>query len=204
MGRRIAVYARVSTRTQSTESQRMAVMDYIKARGFELYKVYEDFGVSGAKESRPSLNELMADARKRLFDAVLVFRFDRFARSTKHLVTALQEFKSLGIDFLSYSEGIDTSSPMGEFIFTIFGALAQMEREIIRERINSGLRRARANGKHLGRPPVECDIGLVYRLRGEGHSMQAIADFTGLSKSKVFSILNVSKPPSSRGLTKAE
>ena len=100
----------------------MDLRSYCQSRGFEVYKEYVDSGVSGVKESRPSLNALLDDARKKKFDAILVWRFDRFASSVKHLVTALNEFKNLGIDFLSFSENIDTSNAMGEFIFTVFGA----------------------------------------------------------------------------------
>lgn len=152
-----------------------------------------DSGVSGVKESRPSLNALLDDARKKKFDAILVWRFDRFARSVKHLVTALNEFKNLGVDFLSFQENIDTSSPMGEFVFTIFGALAQMEREIIVERVKSGLRRAVTNGKQLGRPRVECNFAEVVRLRAEGCSLRQISDFLNVSKSKVARMLDVPK-----------
>lgn len=150
--------------------------------------------MSGVKESRPSLNALWEDAKKKRFSALLVWRFDRFARSAKHLVTALSEFKNLGIDFISYQENIDTSSPMGEFIFTIFGALAQMEREIIIERVRSGLRRAVNQGKQLGRPRVACDVGEVLRLRAEGCSIRQSADFLGVSKSKIAKMLSPFNP----------
>ena len=116
-----------------------------------------DEGISGTKDSRPALNELMNDAKQRRFDMVLVWRFDRFARSTKHLILALEEFKNLGIDFVSFQENIDTSSPLGSAIFTIISAVAQLERDIIAERVKAGLRRARENGKKLGRPAAKID-----------------------------------------------
>jgi DNA invertase Pin-like site-specific DNA recombinase len=105
---------------------------------------YVDTGVSGAKEKRPALDQLMGDARKRKLDAILVWRFDRFARSTKHLLTALEEFRSLGMQFISYQENMDTTSPLGQALFTIVAAVAQLERDIIRERITSGVANARA------------------------------------------------------------
>ena len=145
-----AIYARVSTADQSTEPQLLDLKRYTLNRGWELYEEYRDEGISGALTSRPALNQLMDDARKRRFDIVLVWRFDRFARSTKHLVLALEEFKCLGIDFVSYQENIDTSTPLGGAIFTIISAVAQLERDIIKERVKAGLRRARERGKRLG------------------------------------------------------
>ena len=117
----------------------------------------------------------MNDARKRRFDVVLVWRFDRFARSTKHLVLALEEFKNLGIDFVSYQENIDTSSPLGAAIFTIISAVAQLERDIIAERVKSGLRRARDNGKRLGRPRASVDLQRVRKMALAGLSHRTIA-----------------------------
>ncbi len=149
---RVAIYARVSTTDQSTESQLLDLRRYVSDRGWQTFREYCDNGISGTKDSRPALNELMGDAKKRKFDAVLVWRFDRFARSTRHLINALEEFKNLGIDFVSYQENIDTSSPLGGAIFTIISAVAQLERDIIAERVKAGLRRAVENGKQLGRP----------------------------------------------------
>jgi len=116
---RVAIYCRVSTLDQSTDNQLFDLRRYVRERGWDIFKEYVDEGISGTKDSRPALNELMNDAKKRRFDMVLVWRFDRFARSTKHLILALEEFKNLGIDFVSYQENIDTSSPLGSAIFTI-------------------------------------------------------------------------------------
>ncbi len=148
---------------------------YCTARGFTVAREFVDVAESGAKQSRPELNELMAEARKRKFDAVLVWRFDRFARSTKHLLMALEEFRSLGIQFVSYQENIDTSTPLGQVIFTIVSAVAQLERDLIRERVNAGLRHARACGKVLGRPRRVVDREAIVRLQGEGLSLERIA-----------------------------
>src|ERR1039458_8281704 len=144
---RVAIYARVSTRDQRCDLQVRDLRAYCAARKFSIFREYVDAGESGAKDSRPQLNELMADARKRKFDSVIVWRFDRFARSTKHLLLALEEFRSLGIQFISYQENIDTSSPLGQALFTIVSAVAQLERDLIRERVNAGIRHARACGK---------------------------------------------------------
>ena len=182
---RVALYARVSTSDQSTESQLLDLRRYVRERSWDIFKEYVDEGISGTKDSRPALNELMNDAKKRRFDMVLVWRFDRFARSTKHLILALEEFKNLGIDFVSYQENIDTSSPLGSAIFTIISAVAQLERDIIAERVKAGLRRARENGKKLGRPKVGIDEEEVFRLRERGLSLREIARRLNLSKSTI-------------------
>jgi len=179
---RVALYARVSTTDQSTGSQLLDLRRYTQERGWQIYKEYVDEGISGTKDSRPALNELMNAAKKRRFDVVLVWRFDRFARSTKHLILALEEFRNLGIDFVSYQENIDTSSPLGSAIFTIISAVAQLERDIIAERVKAGLRRARENGKRLGRPRVAADADKIAALRAQGRSWREIAEELGISK----------------------
>ncbi len=185
MEKRVAIYARVSTKDQSVDMQLSDLQRYSKERGFKVYKVYNDNGVSGTKESRPALSELMNDAKKRKFDIVLVWRFDRFARSTKHLVNALYEFRNLGIDFISYQENIDTSSPLGEAIFTIISAMATLERDIIAERVRGGLRKAKANGKRLGRPKHTVDTEKVVEHRKQNKSTRQIASEMNLSRGTV-------------------
>ncbi len=186
---RVALYARVSTTDQSTDSQLLDLRRYVRERGWNIFNEFVDEGISGTKDSRPALNELMNDAKKRRFDVVLVWRFDRFARSTKHLILALEEFKNLGIDFVSYQENIDTSSPLGSAIFTIISAVAQLERDIIAERVKAGLRRARENGKKLGRPSVEVDPAQIQKMRSRGLSLRAIGRQIGISRTKVSEIL---------------
>jgi len=173
---RIGIYARVSTKDQSCEFQVRDLRAYCSARGFDLVREYVDVGQSGARDSRPELNILMDDARKRQFDAIVAWRFDRFARSTKHLLSALEEFRSLGIRFISYQENIDTTSPLGQALFTIVSAVAQLERDLIRERVNAGIRHARACGKQLGRPRRIVNRDELVRLRVEGASIQQIAE----------------------------
>jgi DNA invertase Pin-like site-specific DNA recombinase len=131
----------------------------------------------------------MNDAKKRRFDVVLVWRFDRFARSTKHLILALEEFRNLGIDFVSYQENIDTSSPLGSAIFTIISAVAQLERDIIAERVKAGLRRAKENGKKLGRPKSLADPEIVHKLHAGGYSHRKIGRELGISHTSVGRIL---------------
>jgi DNA invertase Pin-like site-specific DNA recombinase len=186
---KIGIYARVSTKDQSCELQIRDLRAYCTARGFDLVREYVDVGQSGAKDSRPELNNLMDDARKRQFDAIIVWRFDRFARSTKHLLTALEEFRSLGIQFISYQENVDTSTPLGQALFTIVSAVAQLERELIRERVSAGIRNARANGKKLGRPKILVSRAQVLQLREQGQSLQQIATILGIGYGTVRSLL---------------
>ena len=145
---------RVSTKGhgQTTDTQALALREYAERRGFQIVGEYRDEGISGSKDSRPALDRLMKDARARKFDVVIVARFDRFARSVSHLLRALEEFSHLGIDFVSLSESIDTSTPMGKMIFTVLGAVAELERNLIKERVHMGISRARKQGKRLGRP----------------------------------------------------
>jgi DNA invertase Pin-like site-specific DNA recombinase len=190
---RIGIYARVSTKDQSCEMQIRDLRAYCAARGFDLAGEYVDVGQSGAKDSRPELNKLMDDARKRQFDAIVVWRFDRFARSTKHLLLALEEFRSLGIQFISYQENIDTSSALGQALFTIVSAVAQLERDLIRERVTAGIRNARANGKQLGRPKSTVDRERILELKAQGHSLRQIAEKLGVGYGTVRSRLLITQ-----------
>ncbi len=189
---RVALYARVSTKNngQDPETQLLALREYAQARKLEVFSEYVDVGVSGSKDSRPALNELMADARKRRFDTVQVARFDRFARSTRHLVLALEEFNALGLDFISLSESIDTSTPMGKMVFVVISAVAELERSLIRERVIMGLQRAKAQGKRIGRPAAQLDSKELQALREEGLSFRAIARKLGVSHPTVLAAFN--------------
>jgi len=189
---RVALYARVSTKNngQDPETQLIALREYAQARKFEVFGEYVDVGISGSKEKRPSLNRLMDHARRRRFDTVLVARFDRFARSTRHLVLALEEFNALGVDFISLSESVDTSTPMGKMVYTVIAAVAELERSLIRERVVMGLQRAKAQGKKLGRPRGSAqDVDTIHRLRREGLSLLQIAKRLNTSKSSVARLL---------------
>jgi DNA invertase Pin-like site-specific DNA recombinase len=152
--KRAAIYARVSTSDQHPEMQERELVEYAKLRNWAVYKIYSDKGVSGATERRPALDALLDDCRRRKIDVVVVWKFDRFARSLKQLLNALELFRKLGISFVSCTEAIDTSLPHGEMLFQIIGAIAQWERSLIVERVRAGLQHARSQGKRLGRPPL--------------------------------------------------
>jgi DNA invertase Pin-like site-specific DNA recombinase len=183
MATRVAIYARVSTTNhgQDVGMQTRELRQFAEVRGWTVAGEYVDAGVSGAKDSRPELNRLMADAHKRRFDVVCVWRFDRFARSVSHLLRALETFKALGIDFVSYSEQMDTSTPAGKMVFTVLGAVAELERSLTVERVRAGLRNARAKGKTLGRPRVAVDAARIASLRATGASWQTITRQLGIS-----------------------
>lgn len=184
---RVALYARISTLNhgQDVGLQLRELHQYAVARNWHVAGEYVDQGISGSVESRPELDRLMADARKRRVDVVACWRFDRFARSTKHLLLALDEFRSLGIQFLSYQENIDTTSPLGQAVFTIIAAVATLERDLIRQRVPAGLRNARAKGKRLGRPRAIVDAAEIAALRDSGASWRAIAGELGLGEGTV-------------------
>src|ERR1700680_1245962 len=170
---RAAIYARVSTTNhgQDVQVQTRDLEQFAQARGWRLVDSYLDLGISGTKDKRPQLDRLMADAHKRRFDIVIVWRFDRFARSVSHLLRALETFNALGIAFVSLSEQVDTSTPTGKMVFTVLGAVAELERNLIVERVRAGLRHARAKGKRLGRPKKHVDAAQIGSLRAAGHSL---------------------------------
>src|SRR5712692_3992434 len=155
--KRVACYLRVSTTDQTVENQRNDLRAYCKARGWDDVIEYSDTGISGTRERRPGLDRLMGDVKARRIDVVVVAAFDRFGRSVRHLVETLELFRHLGVEFISLREQIDTGSPLGQAVFVIVSAIAELERSLIVERVKSGLRRARADGKRLGRPPLRVD-----------------------------------------------
>ncbi len=180
---RVAIYARVSTANngQDPAMQTRELREYIERRGWTVADEYVDVGVSGSKERRPELDRLMQDAHRRHFDAVVVWKFDRFARSVSHLLRALETFNALGIAFVSLTEQMDTTTPAGRMIFTVLGAVAELERSMIVERVKAGLRNARAKGKRLGRPRAIVDRARLAILRGRGCSWRTIARQLGCS-----------------------
>jgi DNA invertase Pin-like site-specific DNA recombinase len=181
---RAALYARISTLNhgQNPEVQLGELREFCQRRGFAITHEYVDKGISGSREKRPALDKLLVACRKRLVDTVLVYRYDRFARSLRQLVNALEEFRALGIDFISIHEGVDTSTPNGRLIFGIFASIAEFERELIRDRVRSGLAAARAKGKRIGRPRVAVDTSRIASLRRQGRSWAEITRETGVSK----------------------
>src|SRR5271169_4974278 len=179
---RVVLYSRVSTNNgQDPEVQSREIREYCERRGWKLADEYVDVGISGAKERRPELDRLIADAHRRNFDVVIVWKFDRFARSVSHLLRALETFRALGIEFVSLSEQVDTTTPTGKMIFTVLGAVAELERSLIAERVKGGLRNARAKGKHLGRPRKVPDATEVKRLWTQGASWRAIGKKLGVA-----------------------
>ncbi len=169
-----ALYARVSTLDQNCDLQLEGLRRYARQR-FECLREYVDRGISGTQRHRPQLDVLVKDARKRMFDVVLVWKFDRFARSLKHLIDSLEEFRALGIDFISYTEGVDTTTPTGQLLFHVVGAVAQFERDLMAERVRAGMAHARAKGKRIGRPRAQVDLDRVVTLREQGRSLREIA-----------------------------
>lgn len=190
---RAALYARVSTsdRGQDPELQLRELREYCGRRGWEVVGEYVDAGVSGSKYSRPELNRLMADAHKRGFDAVCVWKFDRFARSTSHLLRALETFRALGIEFCSLREAADTTTPAGKLLFTMVAAMAEFERDLIRERVRAGIRNAKAKGQRIGRKPIALDRAKLASLRAQGHSIREIATTLGCSRGLVHKTLQI-------------
>jgi DNA invertase Pin-like site-specific DNA recombinase len=172
--------------------QTRELREYCERRGWIVTGEYVDTGISGAKDRRPELDRLMSDAHKRRFDVVAVWRFDRFARSVSHLLRALDTFRALGIEFVSLSESLDTATPAGRMVFTVLGAVAELERSLIAERVRAGLRNARAKGKRLGRPRVAVDRARVARFRAQGLSWAKIAEQLGLGEGTVYRFAHAS------------
>jgi DNA invertase Pin-like site-specific DNA recombinase len=172
--------------------QTREISEFVDRRGWQIAGEYVDRGISGTKEKRPELDRLMADAHRRRFDAVIVWKFDRFARSVSHLLRALETFQALGIHLVSLSESLDTSTPAGKMVFTVLGAVAELERSLIVERVKAGLRNARAKGKKLGRPRVFPDARRIAALRAEGLSWAKIAERLDVGEGTVYRAAHVS------------
>ena len=189
---RTALYARVSTsdKGQDPEMQLRELREHCQRRGWEIVGEYVDVGVSGSKDSRPELNKLVADAKRRKLDAVLVWKLDRFGRSLKHLVNALAEFESLGIAFISLKESLDLTTPAGRLMFGIIAAMAECERDLIRERVRAGIANRRAKGFRVGRKPIILDAGRLATMRSDNKSIREIALTLGCSPSLVHKTLS--------------
>jgi DNA invertase Pin-like site-specific DNA recombinase len=189
---RVGVYGRVSTadKGQDPEMQLRELREYCERRGWEIGGEFVDIGVSGSKNSRPQLNKLMAGAKQRKFDAVLVWKLDRFGRSLKHLVSALGEFEALGIAFISLRDSFDLTTPSGRLMFNMVASFAEFERDIIRERVKAGIAHRRAKGLRVGRKPVIVDPARLQALRSEGRTIREIAAALGVSRSLVHKTLS--------------
>src|ERR1700722_15358376 len=178
---RVALYARVSTLNgQHPEMQLSELREYGSRRGWQIVGEYVDEGVSGSRERRPQLDRLMADAHRRKFDAVLVWKIDRFGRSLRHLVNALADLDAYGVAFVSLRDNIDLSTPSGRLMFQVIGAMSEFEKSLIQERVRAGLRNAVARGVRLGRPRTLANAEEIARLRASGASWREVAEQIGI------------------------
>lgn len=192
---RVALYARVSTldKGQDPETQLIQLREYAKRRNFEIIGEFIDYA-SGTSEERKQYKQMMEAAKKRKLDVVLVWRYDRFARSTQALVNALKDFKNLGIDFISYQENIDTTTPTGELIFHVMASLAQFESSLISERVKAGMQRAKAQGKNISRPKLAKNkLNRIMELKEQGLSMNQISIQSGVAYGTVYNYLGKNK-----------
>jgi DNA invertase Pin-like site-specific DNA recombinase len=173
--KKVAVYLRVSTATQTVENQRLELEAYCQRMGWVVTQTYEDSGISGTKYDRPALQKMLKDAAKGKFDVLMVWKIDRLARSTSDLLSILQQLKALGVDFISTTQSIDTTSSMGKMVLTFLGAIAEFERDTIVERVKCGIQRAKSEGVQLGRPRVGFDVNRVLAMKSEGYSWKQIS-----------------------------
>jgi DNA invertase Pin-like site-specific DNA recombinase len=187
--KRAVLYMRVSSVDQHPETQLYDLREMAAQRGFEIAQEYTD-RISGSRARRPGLDELMRDARRGRFDVVLVWASDRIARSVKHFLEVLDEFNRLNIEFVSFREQIDTGGPLGRAIVVIIGAIAELERNLIIERVRAGMRRARLEGRHIGRRPLELDRDAILRDRQRGQSLGQIAREHGISRATVHRVIH--------------
>jgi DNA invertase Pin-like site-specific DNA recombinase len=191
--KRAALYLRVSTLDQHPETQLYDLRQMAQQRGYEIVQEYTD-RISGAKARRPGLDDMMHDARRGRFDVVLVWASDRIARSTKHFLDVLDELNRLNIEFISFREQIDTGGPLGRAVVVIIGAIAELERNLIIERVRAGMRRARLEGRHIGRKPLELDHAAICRDRCRGESLRQIAKCHRISTATVQRVLHEHAP----------
>ena len=188
---RVALYARCSTPEQTVNLQLDALREYVAARGFDAVVEYVDEGQSGAKIRRPALNRLLRDAHRRRFDAVLVWKLDRLGRSLSHLIRLVDQLGSLGVDLVSLNDpGLDTTGPTGRLIFHVMGAVAEFERDLIRERTRAGMAAAHRRGKRIGRPRVGVPLARADQLLAEGRSVAQVARELGVSRTTLHRALS--------------
>jgi DNA invertase Pin-like site-specific DNA recombinase len=196
--KRCALYARISTVDQHLQTQLLALREMAKQRNCEIVREYTDT-TSGAKSKRPGLDQLLSDARRNRFDIVFVVAFDRVARNVRHFLEVLDELNHLGIEFVSQRENIDTGGPLGRAMVVIVGAIAQVERQALIERVRLGMKRARLEGRQIGRAPLRVDRAALLRDRERGLSLNQLAKAHGISKASVCRILRAAKTPVSIG-----
>jgi DNA invertase Pin-like site-specific DNA recombinase len=186
--KRAALYLRVSTVDQNAATQLHDLEALAQQRGFEVVQRYTD-QITGTRARRPGLDQLMADARRHRFDVLLVWACDRLARSVRHLLESLDELNHLGIEFISFREQLDTAGPLGRAVVVIIGAIAELERSLIVERVRAGMRRAKLEGRHIGRRPLNVDRAAVLRDRQRGLSLTQVAKAHTISRALVSKIL---------------
>lgn len=186
---KVALYARVSRQEQDPESQLLPLREYLTARGWKEAGEYVDRGISGARDSRPELDRLLNDARKKKFDAILVWKLDRFGRSLRHLVLTVHDLLERGVGFISYQDNLDLTTSVGRLTFHLLAAFAEFERDMIRERVNAGLDRVRKEGKRLGRPGTRIDPAEASRVFKECRSYRGTAKRLGVPRSSVRRVL---------------
>jgi DNA invertase Pin-like site-specific DNA recombinase len=191
--KRAAIYLRVSTVDQHPETQGIELRQFARQRGYEVVQEYVDHGISGTKVRRPALDQMLKDAHRRRFDGVLVWSCDRLARSTKHFLQVLDELHDLEIQFLSMREAIDTEGPLGRAIVVIISAIAELERSLIVERVRAGMRRAKLEGRRIGRRPLDVDHKALVRDRLAGMSLTHVAKKYGLSRASVVRFVHEAK-----------
>jgi DNA invertase Pin-like site-specific DNA recombinase len=189
MSKRVALYLRVSTLDQHPETQLYDLRQMAQQRGMEIVEEYVDHGISGTRTRRPALDQMMADARRSRFDIVLVWACDRLARSVRHFLEVLDELNRLNIEFVSFREQLDTGGPLGRAVVVIISAIAELERSLIVERVRAGMRRARLEGRHIGRRPLDVDRAAVLRHREHGQSLTQIAKSFGIGRATVSRII---------------
>ena len=183
MSQRVAIYARVSTlHSQNPEMQLAELREYASRRGWEVTAEYVDLGVSGSKESRPELNRMLAAAHSRAFDAVVCWKLDRLGRSLKHLVTTIEDLSAYGVAFISLRDNLDLSTPSGRLMMHIIGAMAQFERELIKERVSAGMHAARKRGSRIGRPRAYANADQIRALRAQDVPWRVIANQLGIGR----------------------
>ena len=191
--KRAALYMRVSTLDQHPETQLYDLRQMAQQRGYEIVEEYTD-RISGAKARRPGLDQMMRDARRGRFDVVLVWASDRIARSVKHFLDVLDELNRLNIEFISFREQIDTGGPLGRAVVVIIGAIAELERNMIIERVRAGMRRARLEGRHIGRKPLDLDRNAILRDRQRGQSLGQLAKSYRVSRATIHRVLREHAP----------
>jgi DNA invertase Pin-like site-specific DNA recombinase len=189
MSKRAVLYTRVSTVDQNLQTQLLDLEQVAAQRGYEIVHAYED-RISGAKSKRPGLDQMMTEARRGRFDVVLVWASDRIARSTRHFLEVLDDLNRLGVEFVSFREQIDTGGPLGRAIVIIIGAIAELERNLIAERVRAGMRRAKLEGRHIGRKPLDIDREAILRDHRYGMSLGQIARAHGISRTTAHKVIH--------------